>query len=324
MNTLHWLIRREFWEHKGGLFWAPVVVAALLLALVTLSVAVPLINGDLSAQHLRIGNYEFADSDSLQEVLADPSTREHLGEALSLSFAAAALPLMMTMSFVVFFYFIGTLFEDRSNRSVLFWKSLPISDRDTVLSKLATGLLLAPLIAWLAALAVAILMNLILGVTLLLLGLNVFGAMLSNPDLYTLPLRYLAVLPVYVLWALPAAGWLIMVSAWARSKPLLWAVGAPLLSAMLLAWATRLFSLPLDAGWYMKNIVGRILVGIAPGSWMVQTRGKFQFLFSDFNGSEQLSSAWQLLATPNLWFGVAAGAAMVVIAMRLRRYRDEG
>lgn len=324
MNTLKWLIRREFWEHKGGLFWAPVMVAALLLGLLTISVVLALANGDVGSNAVQIGEVDITNPEQIRDLLASPKTREAVSRGLSVIYAVAALPLALTMGFVVLFYFIGALYEDRANRSVLFWKSLPLSDRDTVLSKLATGLLLAPLISWAVALVLALLVNLVLGIALLVLGVNVFGEMLGHARFYTLPLEYLGVLPIHVLWALPTAGWLLMVSAWARSKPFLWAVGVPLLAAMLLAWLEQLTKLPIDAGWFANHVVERLLFGAVPESWIPMQDGRIEFPESGFAEGSPLASSWQLLASAELWLGALAGAAMLMLATRLRRYRDEG
>ena len=51
------------------------------------------------------------------------------------------------LGFVVFFYCLGSLYDERKDRSVLFWKSLPVSDRDTVLSKALSALVVAPTLA---------------------------------------------------------------------------------------------------------------------------------------------------------------------------------
>ena len=50
----------------------------------------------------------------------------------------------IVLGVVVFFFCLGALFDDRKDRSVLFWKSLPISDQATVLSKVAMALVVAP------------------------------------------------------------------------------------------------------------------------------------------------------------------------------------
>ncbi|UUZ49351.1 hypothetical protein LP420_02935 [Massilia sp. B-10] len=66
---------------------------------------------------------------------------------------------------------------------------------------------------------------LIVGIVFAVTGANLFGLILSNANFYLAPLRLIGLLPVYLVWALPTIGWLMMVSAWARSKVFLWAVG---------------------------------------------------------------------------------------------------
>ncbi|HEU4846187.1 MAG TPA: hypothetical protein VFT05_18105, partial [Burkholderiaceae bacterium] len=200
-------------------------------------------------------------------------------------------------------------------------KSLPVSDRATVLSKVALALVVAPLIV-IAIGTVQSLLLLLAGCAMLLIhGTNMFSAVLASPDLYLAPLRVVALLPVYMLWALPTVGWLLMVSSMARSKVFLWAVGGPLLVAMLVGWADKVLHLGLDSAWFMHAIVARILLGAAPGSW---------FLFTDLDDRNLMHSdnvfgaSWATLGNVSLWAGVAAGAAMIAVAVWMRRRREEG
>jgi ABC-2 type transport system permease protein len=73
---------------------------------------------------------------------------------------------------------------------------------------------------------------------------------------------------VYILWALPTVGWLLMVSSMARSKVFLWAVGTPVITSLLLLWAEHA-AFGFDAGWFASHITNRILLGVVPGSWLV-------------------------------------------------------
>ena len=144
------LLKREFWEHKGGFFWAPVWAGAISLVLTLMALVVGEvaarravgdginikgdihINGlDLSALTSRM------DADDLQK----------LAGGIDLSTLLASAWPMIVLAFVVFFYCLGSLYDERKDRSVLFWKSLPVSDRDTVLSKVVSALLVAPAIA---------------------------------------------------------------------------------------------------------------------------------------------------------------------------------
>ncbi len=134
---------------------------------------------------------------------------------------------MFTLGFVVFFYCLGSLYDERKDRSILFWKSLPVSDRDTVISKSLTALFVGPLIAIAFALVLSLLVLFSLMVLAAFHGLNLFGLVLGDKNFYLVILQILSFIPVYVLWALPTVGYLLFVSSWAKTKPFLWAVGVP-------------------------------------------------------------------------------------------------
>jgi len=140
------------------------------------------------------------------------------------------------------------------------------------------------------------------------------------------PLQIAALFPIYVLWALPTVGWLLMVGAWARSKPFLWAVGAPLLAMGLIAWFNKMFSFGWQLEWFWLNIVGRGLLSLAPGSWFVLSGENIAVPggMQEPQMNSLVTLSWAQLATPNLWIGVAVGAAMIYAAIRLRRWKDEG
>lgn len=318
MNTFKWMLKREYWEHKGGLFWAPTVVGALMVAMMLVTFIVVLASGKTHGVHVN-----GMEMHSMAE-LATPEVRAQMAEGLSSMFIGSIAPISIVMSFVVFFYYIGALFDDRSNRSVLFWKSLPISDRDTVLSKVVTGLFVAPVLAWIASLIVSILVTLLLCATAAVAGVNVFGAVLSHSRTYTMPFEFLAVLPVYMIWALPTVGWLLMVSAWARTKPFLWAVGAPLVTGGLLSWMNAILGLQwkLDILW--QGVIGRLLLSAVPGSWSFLLRDPSRLGADALDKGSPLVSSWNVMATPEIWIGAVVGIAMIVVAIRLRRYRDEG
>lgn len=318
MNTYKWLLKREYWEHKGGMFWAPVVVSSLMLLVALVSVFGAVATGKFG--HMEVNGVPVT---TLRQVVA-PEDMSHIAEGVATAFFGTGMSLFAVMSFVIFFYLIGALYDDRSNRSVLFWKSLPISDRDTVVSKVVSALVMAPMITWVVASLASFALALIACIGMSLAGLNLFGAVLGNSKLYTLPFEFLACLPVYMLWSLPTVGWLLMVSAWARTKPFLWAVGLPLGTALLLVWGKALFNLPIQMGWFMQTVVSRLLLSAVPGSWSFQLRGQTSFAPDNLVHGSPLVAAWQTMATPQMWIGAAVGIAMIVVAIRLRRFRDEG
>ncbi len=133
--------------------------------------------------------------------------------------------------------------------------------------------------------------------------------------------------PVYILWAIPTVGWLMLVSAWAKSKVFLWAVGLPILGMIIVKMADSMLKLNLDLGWFTQNVVARILGGLFPGAWLASSAISKEALVNSgmhsFDISTMLSISWMSLADVGAWIGVAAGLAMLFAAARLRRWRDE-
>ena len=320
MNTMKWLVKREFWEHKGGFFWTPLVVGSII-TLGTLASAV----AGLAFKSKHGMNINGQQVTNLSGVI-EPEDYARIIEAVSQGYIAASAPLFMVMAVVIFFFCLGTLFDERKDRSVLFWKSLPVSDGETVLSKLAMALVAAPLITLAFGIITSFLVLLIAVFTGMFGGLSLAGVF-TQPATYLAPFKIAAILPVYLVWALPTVGWLMMISAWARTKVFLWAVGVPVLTGVLLSWFNAMFDFNWNVEWFWKNIVARGLLSIAPGSWFgfvdpsggVQMNDKHSFDFSIL-----VVQSWKTLAYANAWIGAAIGAGMIYAAARLRRWKDEG
>ena len=169
------LLRREFWEHKGGFLWAPLVAGGIFVLLSLMGFG----DGEMAARRAT-GNFQVEGSAvqinglDLSAVTADMDAEQlqHLGQGVDLSLLMASAWPLIALAFVVFFYCLGALYHDRKDRSVLFWKSLPLSDTQTVLSKAASALLVAPVIATLAALATMIGFLLVASVMVMIHGGN--------------------------------------------------------------------------------------------------------------------------------------------------------
>ena len=329
MKTMKWLLRREFWENKGAFFWAPLVIALVMLAFVGATLGygaathgiggVIVVNGHATSNLAMLGSMPLA-------------VRAEVADVVANTYLAAAAPLFGVLPVVVFFYCLAALYDERRDRSILFWKSLPVSDQMTVLSKMLTALCVAPLITIALGTGAALLMLLIGLVAVAFNGLNLFGLVLGNPDFYLAPLRLIGLLPIYVLWAIPTVGYLLMISAWARSKVFLWAVGVPVLLVALAKWANFLLGSAMNGGfdvdWLVHNIVLRGLAGLIPGVWLPFGKVSTTALLNDaqhtINAGSIFTQSWMTLTQPDVWIGVLAGGAMILVAMRLRRWRDEG
>ena len=329
MNTFKWLLKREYWEHRGGFFWAPIVAGGIFLMLTVMAI--------IAGESVRRAN---DDSDSLKmngvelrqltETLSHKEIAE-LGGGLDLGTLMSGTWPFIVLGFVVFFYCLGALFDERKDRSVLFWKSLPLSDGRTVLSKVASALVLAPVIATVAAVATSLGFLLVLSVYALFHGGNPLTLIWGPASPLSIAFHLVAALPVYAAWAMPTVGWLLLVSAWARSKPFLWALLVPVFAGVLVTWFDVMELFGLKSGWFWQHIVGRSLLGTFPGMDLVY-RGATDPAMQNFNpdGPQDIvqlfsaQNAWASFATPDLWIGVVAGALMIFGAIHFRRSRDEG
>ena len=277
-RPMYWSIRRELWENRS-IYIVPLVVAALVLL------------GFLIAT---IGR-ALATLDPVRKAAV-------LGE--SNSFAAAVI---MATAFVVgAFYCLDALHGERRDRSILFWKSLPVSDLTTVLSKMSIPLVALPLIAFAAIVVTQLIMVLVSGAVLQSSGLSAETP--TGWQLLQQPVVLLYGLVVLSLWHAPVYGWLLLVSAWARRATFVWAV------------------LPLVA----ITIVERVAFGSSHFAAMLKYRltGAMSEAFSSVpHGSVARVDISQLapghfLTTPGLWIGLAFAAAFVAATIRMRRYRE--
>lgn len=337
-GKLSWLLRRELWEHRGGFFWAPVIASGifLLFNMMAGGIGQSLLNrARLNGNTVTIDGAQVPLADlNMSQILQSASERDlvQYADMINAITVLNSIWPLLVFGFVVFFYLLGALYDERKDRSVLFWKSLPVSDTQTVLSKLLTALVVGPLLAAAIAAVLMLASGIVLSVLIMING--------GNPlTLYWQQLRPLTILtslvgwiPVYALWALPTAGWLLLCSAWARSKPFLWAVLVPVLSGILVSWF-GLFGRSGDGGmgdgWFWQHIVARLLTSAFPGNHVLGYMGSKQLRSLEDSPEalfrlDGILGGVHLLATPQLWLGALAGIAMIVLAIRLRRWRDDG
>jgi ABC-2 type transport system permease protein len=315
MKTFYWLVKRELWEHKGGFLWAPIWTGGIFLLLNIMGIITAEVIG---TRH----GFNFGASNNLQQVIAQMNAGDlsKVGMALDLTMYSAMWLIAMVLGFVVLFYCLGSLYDDRRDRSILFWKSLPISNSSTVLSKVASATILAPAIAIVVGTLVGILQLLILALVLSFHGVNVWQLLLlAHP--FQVVANMLGFIPLYLLWALPAVGWLMFCSAWARSKPFLWAVAAPIIAGVLVSWFDIMGLFNLSAGWFWLHVVQRALLSVFPGSSIVSN---LSHMSDPQNlGFLNLGQTYQQLGSANLWIGVIAGLILLAGAVWFRRTRDD-
>jgi ABC-2 type transport system permease protein len=287
------LVRREFWEHRA-LWLAPLVVAGLL----ALATAFGRVHIDLNDAE-RLGSSPYALLTIIQLVLA--------------------LPIYVLALFVGGYYLVDCLYAERKDRSILFWKSLPVSDGLTVCAKLLVGLVVLPFGVFALSLVAQPVYTAILESRVALGRLpgivNTGFLNWSAREWFRTELVMFLATLFAVLWYAPIAGFLLLVSAWARRAPILWAT-LPFVLGPLLEWVafgTRhllsFVNYRINGIWYLLGVEHINIIskhGIHPAGTALEVL--------DFRGA---------LTAIDLWLGLAATAALVYAAIRLRRYRDD-
>ena len=224
-RRMYWSLRRELWEYRS-IYIAPLAAAAVFLfGFLISAIHLPAKMRGLSA--------------------LDPAQQR---EAILVPYDMAAGLIMLTALIVGVFYTLDALHGERRDRSILFWKSLPVSDLTTVLSKASIPLLVLPVLAFTITITLQFIMLLLSSAVVMGSGLNVgaFWTQLSFVQMSLLLLYHL--LTVHSLWYAPFYGWLLLVSAWARRAAFLWAA-LPLIPRP--AAARRGGSAP--AGWRRRS-----------------------------------------------------------------------
>jgi len=326
-HKLRLLLRREFWEHKGGFFWAPIWAGGISLVLYFMAILVgevmarkAIADGELHGDNgFRINQLDIG---MLTKHMSAEDMRQ-AAQGIDLSLFLSGTWPFIVLGFVVFFYCLGALYDDRKDRSVLFWKSLPVSDRDTVLSKAISATIVAPVIATAVSLVTMFGFLMLVSAVVAIHGGNPFTLVWGLGSPLRIAAKLVATIPVYALWSLPTVGWLMLCSAWSRSKPFLWAVMIPIFAGIFVFWFDIMDLFNLDTAWFWQHIVLRALTSVFPGLWMSATSGIHVNGPEDFDRLLSLQQMYSVFASPQIWIGAIAGIAMLFGAVRLRRWRDD-
>ena len=308
------LLKREFWEHKGGFLWAPVWAGGITLLFTILGAI------GASVFKARHGSDIQLDGASADEIA------RALGGAGDVALLGGLIICLIVLGFVVFFYSLGSMYDERKDRSVLFWKSLPVSDASTVTSKAAWALVLAPVLAVAIGIVVGLALWVVAALTTTVNGVPGASGLLTHSHPFRIISHVLAILPLYVLWALPAVGWLMLCSAASRSKPFLWAVMIPVLGCALISFSNVILRTGYDVGPLWYTVAYRGLLSVFPGTWLAVIDASPTTKIDnpgDIAMAMDAGQHWNLAASPDLWIGAAIGIAMLFAAVRMRRWRDD-
>jgi ABC-2 type transport system permease protein len=302
-TTFVTLLRREFWEHRG-LLYAPLAVAIMLVVFTLIGGGMP--RGPIVIQ---VNGNEA----NFISAMSGPQQRKFFGIVV----AGLMVPQLLVAMVVTFFYLLDSLYSERKDRSILFWKSLPVSDTLTVVSKAAVALVVVPLVVYLLSLVVSL-------VVFGAMGLKYSGTPLASLvqwhtlDWFALQGVLLLNIVVAALWYAPVVALLLMISAAARRATVLWAVVPPLILGLVERTAFGTDFVPRFIGYRLTGFFDAM--GMSTGRPLQATTAeqveRVGMLYDRINAAP-------LLANVDLWLGVAVAVALLLVAIRLRRWRDD-
>jgi ABC-2 type transport system permease protein len=276
-RAFYWAVRRELWENRS-IYIAPLAVSAVVLLAFSVSAG--------------LGIWE-------PRLRLDPSRPE-------MPYQMAAGVMMLTIILISVFYCLDALHGERRDRSILFWKSLPVSDVTTVLAKASIPLVVLPLLAFAITVAMQWSMLLVSIGVLLASGQSVATLWRSLPLTSMSLLLLYHLLTGHAIWPFPIYCWLLLVSGWARRATFLWAA----LPVVAIAGVEGV----VFRSSHFAEFIGRRLIGDAPAMQMgAQTMG--------LDPMTTHVTVDRFLMSPGLWIGFAIAAAFLIAAVRLRRYQ---
>lgn len=225
MSRLMALIQREYIENRGAIRTTPIVIGALYVigAMMTIFTTI----------HFDNDLYSFKEA---VRALAEVPEETRSALIYSSNLLGGSLMFTITLGVVVFFYLLGALYDDRKDRSILFWKSLPASDSMTLVSKLLTAMVIIPLVFWAVYVITQVVTLMIASALVIYAGENPWTLFIALGQPVKAWFMVLASWLAHSIWALPLYGWLLLVSSFAPRIPLLFAVLPPIIIAVLQVW----------------------------------------------------------------------------------------
>lgn len=281
-RLMYWSVRRELWENRI-IYVAPIAVACIFL-----------FGFSISILHLLAEMHAAPWLDVMQQ-------RELFGQP----YEFAEDLIMGTALLVGLFYSVDALYGERRDRSILFWKSAPVSDLVTVLSKAAIPIVVLPLLAFAVTVLTQWCMLMIGSAVLLGSGQNVAVLWSRVGIFHRWPMLLFHFLCIHGLWQSPIYAWLLLVSGWARRVPILWAALPPLTIGIV---EKVVFNTA-----YFGSLIGNRFTGGSEGAAIME-RGRAM-------DPMMLFAPLHFFINPGLWIGLAVTAVFLAAAVRLRRYR---
>jgi ABC-2 type transport system permease protein len=287
-QPFYWSVRRELWEHRS-IWIAPLVVSGFVLFGFLIRLA------------------------RLPQLLRTVDTLPPMKQMLAYvtPFAGAAAAIVVTGLIVAAFYCLGSLNSERRDRSILFWKSLPVSDLTAVLAKATIPFLIVPPVVFVITIVTQLIMLVTGSAVVLASGMDA-GQIWAHWPMAKMSITLIYMLAVITLWYAPIYGWLLLVSAWARRMTILWAVLVPLGAAVVERIA-------FDTG-YFGGLIKYRIGGFIDEAFISMPKKPPPMMHTV--DPLALLAPMKFLSSPGLWLGLLFAAAFIAGAVWLRRGRE--
>lgn len=201
MSPIKTLIKREYWEQSSLFFKVPLALAVIVTLAAFSGLVLTFFMHGLSVQS------------------TDWHWYANLGRGISQMFELTASPFIIVLWLTLFYYFVSTLYDDRKDRSVLFWQSMPINQRQVISAKVVAGAIVAPLFAWFTLVMTQLILLIFACIFLMAHPAMDWISLWAWPQLLLAWLKILVVMIVQTIWLLPLFAWCMFWSAYAKKMP---------------------------------------------------------------------------------------------------------
>lgn len=316
MKTFLTLLKREYWENKTGLQWVPLIIGGIAVFGVFLGVFV---FSTSNVQINGVGSHDLTSLFKLYDVSVDPRAK---AIGVQMGMYSGIFSFGFVLAIVGFFYCLGALYDDRKDRSILFWKSMPISDTMTVVSKVVTVMLLAPLFFWVILQVTTLAIMMLATIFAWVSDASAWSNIWQPSNLFVIAFYQLQAFYVATLWAAPIVGYLLLVSSWTKKVPFLVATVPVVLVIIAESIVTNTA--------HVASYIGErfVMIWAAYITPVANIAGDFSDVIES-DAADFIEEDWiplsfgKHLMDMDLWLGIVVGAAFVVGAIMIRRYRDE-
>ncbi len=315
------LLRRELWEHTS----LKAIPLTLLVFVLLSNLAFIFVFGS-SANVITISMEN--DASSLNNYI-DYFTRldaDKQSVIINGTMITTGMIINSILLIVMFFYLLDSLYGERKDRTILFWKSLPVSNKQTVLSKLTIAVFIIPVIIFITT-GLANLITLSLQSYTFYHNQQAADLLWHQTDIIGTTMFSIFLLIQQTIWYFPVMGWLLFCSAWCRKPPIIVAVLIPALLVFI------------DSSFALGTGISEVLLERLPlGIMSMQLGSESSMMSYPYNmGGQQLPGfnmvagislpslhdILRFLGNIKVWMGIVIGIFFTGMAISLRRWRDD-